>query len=91
MYPKMLFDKGDPREAYALAEDAEQDQALRARGYAPLDESGLHPDQFRVVVGAEVAVSDHGPLPGLEGLEPSPEVKPGAVMVKRGPGRPRKE
>ena len=50
MYPKMLFDKGDPREAYALAEDADQDKALRARGFLPLDESGQHPDQFRDVV-----------------------------------------
>jgi hypothetical protein len=79
MYPKMLFDQGDPREAHALAEDADQDQALRARGFLPLDESGLHPDQFRESdeVVTAVAYGDAGPQVVT------------APAAKR--GRPRKE
>jgi hypothetical protein len=80
MYPKMLFDKGDPREAYALAEDADQDQALRARGFLPLDESGMHPDQFRDDVKQERHAHE---LQGTEAFHPS------AIPAKR--GRPRKE
>jgi len=78
-FPKMLFDKGDPREAYAIAEDADQDTALRARGFLPLDESGLHPDQFQnSEVVTAVAYGDAGA-----------EVV--TTPVKRGPGRPRKD
>lgn len=73
----MLFDKGDPREAYAIAEDAEQEKALRAKGFRPLDESGLHPDQFRAEAESVVSTETH----------PAPTEAP----VKRGPGRPRKE
>lgn len=76
----MLFPKGDPREAFQIAADAEQEKALRAQGYKALDESGLHPDQFR-----EDVKKDAPPLP-------SPEVKSEDVApIKRGPGRPRKE
>jgi hypothetical protein len=79
-FPKMLFDKGDPREAYAIAEDADQDTALRARGFLPLDESGLHPDQFKDAKAPE--------LPAAQAMTDAEFV---ATLPKRGPGRPRKD
>lgn len=99
MFPIMLFDKGDPREAYAIAENADQDKALRGKGYLPLTESGLHPDQFREFKLSDLKVGDVLTMPDgaqmtvaatAEVELPQSRHAP-SETVKRGPGRPRKE
>lgn len=79
----MLFPKGDPREAYVLA-DADQEKALRAQGYLPLSESGMHPDQFRVEIGDVLIAPDGSKFKVVA------EVTVSEPPAKRGPGRPKK-